>query len=227
MSDARAIVFDLDDTLYPYHAFVRSGLAAVAQRVSAEYGLSFMRVLRVLRRGLVECRGWEVQMMCAVFGLPVTAVPELVTIMRSHRPKLRLPGETRRVLKSLRSDWRIGVLTNGSPEIQRRKIAALGVGALVDHAWCAEECGAATGKPAPEVFRTALARMNVTADRTVFVGDDRQADIDGAAAVGMKTIHLTVHRPAAPPCDGACHGVHAGSLGQVPELADRLVPVRI
>lgn len=226
MRDARAIVFDLDDTLYPYRAFVRSGLVAVAQRVCADYGLPFRRVLRVLRRGLVECRGREVQMLCAVFGVPVTAVPELVVLLRSHRPTLRLPRESRRVLQALRPEWRIGVLTNGHPEIQRRKVAALGISGFVDEVLCAEECGAPQGKPAPQVFRAALQRLNVRPERAVFVGDDRQADIDGASAVGMKTIHITVHRPADPPCDDSCHGVHAGRLGLVPELAERLVPVR-
>jgi HAD superfamily hydrolase (TIGR01509 family) len=228
VAETRAILFDLDDTLYPYRAFVRSGFLAVGQRVADEFGLPLSAVVRVMRRALVGGgRGRVIQALCDRFGLSGALVPELIDLLRSHVPHLHLPKESATVLRSLRSGWRIGVLTNGTPAIQRRKIAALGLGGLVDEVLCAEECGAPSGKPAPEVFRTALDRLNVTAARTVFVGDDRQADIDGATAVGMKTIHITVHRPADPPCDGSCHGVHAGRLGLVPELADRLVPARV
>jgi putative hydrolase of the HAD superfamily len=227
MPETRAILFDLDDTLYPYRAFVRSGFLAVGQRVATEYGLPLSTVLRVLRRALsTGGRGREIQALCERFGLPAALVPELVELLRSHVPHLHLPRESAEVLRTLRPDWRIGVLTNGTPAIQRRKIAALGLTEFVDEVLCAEECGAPEGKPAPAVFHAALERLRATAARAVFVGDDREADIDGATAVGMKTIHITVHRPADPPCDGSCHGVHAGRLGLVPEIANRLVPSR-
>ena len=50
MSEPRAIVFDLDDTLYPYRAFVRSGFRAVGQRLAEERGVSVTSVLRALRQ---------------------------------------------------------------------------------------------------------------------------------------------------------------------------------
>ena len=40
-------------------------------------------------------------------------------------------------------------------------------------------------KPAPEIFRRALARMGVAAERSVYAGDIPEVDVDGAEAVGM------------------------------------------
>jgi len=148
VADVRAILFDLDDTLYPYQAFVKSGFRALARRLATEHDLPVRPVLQVLRRALAgEARGREVQALCAHFHLPETLVPALVATIRDHQPTLRLPRESAEALRSLRGSWRIGILTNGTPAIQRRKIAALGVSELVDAVMCATECGSAQGKP--------------------------------------------------------------------------------
>ena len=45
-------------------------------------------------------------------------------------------------------------------------------------------------KPDPEIFRRALRQLNVTALETVFVGDNPNADIDAAKALGMKGVWI-------------------------------------
>src|SRR5689334_905802 len=97
--EPRAILFDLDDTLYPYRAFVRSGFRAVGKRLAEERGLPTRAVLKVLRRALVGgARGRELQALCERFSLPASIVPELADVIREHTPSLRLPKETVRVL---------------------------------------------------------------------------------------------------------------------------------
>ena len=49
MADARALVFDLDDTLYPYRQFVSSGFRAVAAEV--ERAQAYPRPSRFARCG--------------------------------------------------------------------------------------------------------------------------------------------------------------------------------
>ncbi len=50
----KAVLFDLDDTLYPEMDFVRSALGAVAADLEADVGIdagfSRMRMLQILRR---------------------------------------------------------------------------------------------------------------------------------------------------------------------------------
>lgn len=223
MREPRAIVFDLDDTLYPYRAFVRSGFRVVGQRLAEERGLPARVVLKVLRRALIAGeRGRELQALCARFALPPSVVPALTDLIREHSPSLRLSPRTRRVLASLRGSWRLGILTNGVPRIQRRKIDALGLELFVDAVIFASEHG---GKPHASAFHAALERLGAQPSQAVFVGDDRGADIDGAAAIGMNTIHL---RPRLADCDceAAGIGVHIETLDEVPETADRLVPLR-
>lgn len=226
--DARAIVFDLDDTLYPYRAFVRSGFRVVARDVAGPAGLSPAGVYRLLCRASANgMRGRELQALCDARALPPSLVPQLVSAIRDHAPALRLPRESVRVLQALRRSWRIGILTNGEPAIQRRKVAALGVGALVDVVVYASECGTGAGKPSADAFEAVLDRLGTAPAEAVHVGDDPYADMNGAAAVGMHTIHLVPHREPRAACErGRCHA-HVARLGQVPAIASWLVPEKM
>ena len=46
------------------------------------------------------------------------------------------------------------------------------------------------GKPMPHIFRVALHRLGVPADEAAMVGDSLTSDVQGAQAVGLKTIWL-------------------------------------
>jgi putative hydrolase of the HAD superfamily len=80
------------------------------------------------------------------------------------------------------------VVTNGLREVQARKVAALNLEGLVDAVVYAHDYGSGAGKPDREPFLEALGRLDVPADKTVFVGDDDYCDIFGASRVGMHTV---------------------------------------
>jgi putative hydrolase of the HAD superfamily len=222
-------VFDLDDTLYPYSAFVRSGFKAIATELAQDRGLSASMVFSLLDRARANGeRGRELQALCARLGLPSSTATALLAVVREHEPKIHLPAESRRVLMSIRRHWRVGILTNGMPEVQRRKIEALGVEDLVDEVVLAAECGDGSGKPAPDGFRTVLERLAIRPADAVFVGDDLHADIGGAIAIGMSTIHVLTHTPQSRRrCQSRRCGVHVTRLRQVPAAATRLVPLGV
>jgi putative hydrolase of the HAD superfamily len=221
MSEPRAIIFDLDDTLYPREWFVRSGFLTVSRLVETEYGVPRECAMRTLQRARGSRPGREFQALCARFELPEAIVPDLVKAVRAHRPAIRLPISSATVLRRLRPDWRIAVLTNGTPAVQRRKIKALNLNAYVDVVLCAEEY-ADGGKPKPAAFRAAADRLATPAARTVFVGDDPMADMAGARRVGLRTIHLSRSSdgwPAAlPPPDA-----RVPSIRFVPRVAEQLL----
>jgi putative hydrolase of the HAD superfamily len=187
-----AIVFDLDNTLYPQVRFVHSGFGAVARAIAGRFDLDAADVYRRLRTAHDGAdRGVELQALCAWFGLTDALVPELVQVIRSHEPQIWLSHDVRDVLTTLRHrGWRIALLTNGLPSTQAAKVRALGLTDLVDHIVYAEQ-HAPAGKPAPEPFLATLSRLEVAPQSAVMVGDDRINDIEGARAVGMRTILLS------------------------------------
>jgi putative hydrolase of the HAD superfamily len=223
MPEPRAIVFDLDDTLYPLRSFVRSGFAAVADCVSLELGVPAARVLRALCRASRVAKGRELQHVCARLALPTAEAARFVDLIRRHTPRLRLPRETARVLARLRPGWRIGVLTNGLPPVQRRKVEALGLCDRVDAVVFATECGDGTGKPDRAAFQTMLARLGASPERSVFVGDDVEADVFGARRIGMRTIHVVGRGRSLQRATGRGPDVRVDRLSAVPRAAEQLV----
>lgn len=187
----RAVVFDLDGTLYRERRYALSGYAAVAAHVERTCGVPaaacFTRLAHALRRGR---RYTAFQELCAELGAGPARVEEWVSVYRRHQPRLRLPRPTGVVLAALRRTWRLGVLTNGLPAVQRAKVRALGVEAFVDTVVYAEEHGAGTGKPDPQAFLEVIRRLGTAADRAVVVGDDAACDVAGGRLAGMRTIWL-------------------------------------
>lgn len=221
MGEPTAVIFDLDDTLYPERRFSLSGYAAVAVAVSSETGMPSGVLYRFLvRRFRSHGREGLFQALCAAFALPPADVPRLVDIIRTHQPRLRLPRLSRDVLGTLRSrGHRLAVLTNGLPSVQRAKIAVLGIEPLLDAVIYAQE-HAPDGKPARVCFAAAVRRLDVDAGRAVFVGDHPEKDVAGAAAAGLCAIWLPGRRPGPPP--DAAEAV-AGSLADVPGLVARVL----
>ena len=198
----RGILFDLDDTLYPRELYVQSGFEAVAAHVADSWRRSREGVIATLRRA--HTSGWdgeEFQVLCNEHRLPLSVVPMLVKTFRQHRPTITLQPAVRGVLQQLRRDgWRIGILTNGDPAVQRRKIEALDLDTLVDSVTYADE-HSFRGKPHPDAFLAALAQLEVERTACLYVGDDPLCDISGAHSVGLRAIrvlsppHWTVEPP--------------------------------
>lgn len=222
---AHGLIFDLDETLYPERQFIRSGFCAVAERVERRHGVpaaaSLATLLGSLRRGN---RAEALQALCAAHGLPASLVPELVDVIRAHAPSLRLPQESREALVTARArGWRLGVLTNGMPAVQMRKIAALGLSALVDEIVYAQDWGSGRGKPEPEPFEVVMERMRVRPEASVFVGDDPWCDIFGARRARLRTLLVCrtpsqLNRARACQADGVVR-----SIDEVPDAAAGLV----
>lgn len=216
----RAVIFDLDDTLYPYVQHVHSGFAAVATYVDRQFGIPAKDAYAALRRAQeTGLRGDEFQRLCAIYRLDEAHVSDLLREYQVHRPQLWLSHGAMTALATLRQQgWGTALLTNGIPTVQAAKVNVLGLEALVDHVVYASEY-APGGKPAREPFLEVLRRLRVAAHQAVMVGDDAVNDIDGAQAVGIRTIFLA--RAGRPHTDRADAVVHL--LSDVPAVAAALL----
>src|SRR5690606_21538805 len=125
------------------------------------------------------------------------------------------------MLRTLRADgWRLAVLTNGAPSVQRLKARALDLDRHVDVVLYAEE-HAPGRKPHAAAFHAALDHLRLPPSRCVFVGDDPDRDIDGAHRAGLRTIRVAVAGRVAHPERHASAVVTA--VTEVPSLAGRLL----
>jgi putative hydrolase of the HAD superfamily len=215
-----AVILDLDDTLYPHVQHVHSGFAAVATYVDRHFGVPAKDAYAALRHAReAGSRGSELQKLCEVTRLDATIVPDLLREFHAHRPQLWLRHDAAAALRMLReTGWRTALLTNGDPSIQAAKVRALSLEALVDHVVYASE-HAPGGKPAREPFLETLSRLQAAPHEAVMVGDDPVNDIEGARALGMRTIFLA--RPGRP--HHAVADAMVRLLSDVPQVASVLL----
>ncbi|USZ71967.1 HAD family hydrolase [Natronosalvus halobius] len=92
------------------------------------------------------------------------------------------------MLEDLRSTYRVGLLTNGPVRAQRDKLETLDWESRFDAALVTGELEA--GKPDPRAFEAILEELSVAPDRAVYVGDEREADVEGATRAGMRAIQV-------------------------------------
>ncbi|MFB6282077.1 MAG: HAD family hydrolase [Haloferacaceae archaeon] len=190
-----AVLFDLDDTLCAYCRPGRDLLAEAFASVGVE---PFFDVEEYYRRydefaaeatGVDAIRARCFATLAAERGRdPATgrAVAAAYAAERDHANVRPLPGVPG-VVRGLRADgYRVGLVTNGPPSIQRTKLDALGLdGAFDATVFAGHE---AAPKPDPEPFDLALDRLGTDPARAVHVGNAPGADVRGAAEAGLGAV---------------------------------------
>ena len=119
--------------------------------------------------------------------------------------------ETIRALRA--RGLKIGILTNGPSEHQRRKLRRIGIEDDVDAVAVSEEIGA--WKPDPEAYRRATAMLGLEPAEVAMVGDNVTNDVAGALAAGLAAaVWVRRHHPGELP-----EGAHlAQEIAEVPRL---------
>jgi putative hydrolase of the HAD superfamily len=220
----RAVIFDLDDTLYPEAAYVRSGFRAVAawveeqgiERAGHGVGVGFSReqVLRELmalhQRGVRGDTFGRWLRMHAVAEEP-SRVACMVAVYREHRPRIVPFPEVRDLLARLSRNVRLGLVSDGWLAVQQRKWAALRLEAWFQAVVFSDACGREFWKPHRRPFETALATLGVEGPEAVYIGDNPAKDFRGARSLGMATIRI--RRP-----DGEYAALHPATPDDAPDV---------
>jgi len=197
-----AVFFDLDRTLWDSAACSECAMEVVLPRLLEE--LPEERPAEVLVRfnaallGLTRRLGIHGAGMAATvdrfrellrsYGVQdeglARQVSGIYSTARRFRMRSFLRDGVRRVLAGLRRRGiTTGVITNGTPAIQRNVLQALGLEAYMDHVVIGEVEG--FSKPDPRLFRRALALAGVEPHRALYVGDNPVTDVLGASRAGI------------------------------------------
>ena len=96
------------------------------------------------------------------------------------------------VLNSLKSKYRMHIITNGFKEVQKRKLEKSKLIQYFDSVTISEDVG--VKKPHKLIFDHALTAANANVENSVMIGDNFNADILGALGVGMKAIYYDFHK---------------------------------
>ena len=198
----RAVLFDLDDTLFDHRHGAREALGAVrashealVRLDPADFERRHAEILEVLHLrvlakeiGLDQARLERFRTLLEGAGISDPAAVERAAAayrqcyMNSWR---EVPGASA-LLRALAGRVRIGIVSNNLTREQHDKLRFCGFDSLVDAIVISEEAGAS--KPDPAIFRVALERIAASAAETIMIGDAWRADIAGARAAGLRAI---------------------------------------
>lgn len=95
-------------------------------------------------------------------------------------------------LKYLAANFRLGMVTNGIPDVQRTKINATGIASYFDAIVVSGEL--AIGKPRPEIYQHALDQLGARKDEAIMVGDSFARDVVGSQAFGLRAVWISMGR---------------------------------
>ena len=103
---------------------------------------------------------------------------------------LLIPG-TKEMLGQLAGHFRLGLLTNFThPPAVRRILDLLGLPSFFQTVLVSGELG--FRKPHPSVFNQLVDQLGVKAEEVLFVGDDPEADVQGALQAGLRPVLTTL-----------------------------------
>ncbi|MFE5317342.1 HAD family hydrolase [Paenibacillus sp. NPDC056579] len=115
---------------------------------------------------------------------------ELFPAERRKRPFVY--EETFEVLKQLKGNYKLLLLTNGSPDLQKEKLAGVpDLAPYFDHIVISGNFG--EGKPASSIFHHAMDLLGITPEQGVMIGDKLTTDILGSGRVGMPNMWINRH----------------------------------
>lgn len=199
----RAVLFDLDDTLFDHDGSAREALAAVhasheafARQPFERFSQAHGEVLEALHLGVLagqlgidDAREQRFRRLFADAAAAVddTCVRTAASLYRREYIAARRPiAGAATLLTAVRRRAKVGVVTNNLTEEQREKVRCCGLEALIDLLLVSEEAGSA--KPDPRIFTLALDRLDCAANEAVMIGDSWAADIVGAHRAGIRAI---------------------------------------
>ena len=173
----KAVIFDLDDTLYDYKALERAAFECVGELVRERLGVSeeqceeaFMRARHATKEMLGETATSHSRMLYFQKTLEYLDIRPLYLALEMYETywgffldNMSMYPGARELLEALHEKYiRVGVCTDLLAHIQHRKLRRLGMMDDVDCLVTSEEAG--VEKPAPGIFKLCLEKLRLPAE---------------------------------------------------------------
>lgn len=181
----KAVIFDLDDTLYGEKEYIRSGYKAIAdtmpqvEQMEEKLWMAFEQKKSAIDAVLIDEGIYteELKQHC-------------LSIYRSHQPIIHFYDGVEELLLQLRvGGYKLGVITDGRPEGQSAKIKALGLDDLVDHIIITDELGGVQyRKPNKTAFVKMQKQLGILFEEMCYIGDNIKKDFIAPDMLGMRSI---------------------------------------
>jgi len=188
----KAIIFDMDGTLYNEKEYVISGFRAVAEYLSVKYKMSFNKIFEILKSDFDNgLRKKNFDVLVEKLHLNAEKINNLVDIYRKHKPSISLYPDTKTILNKLKKeDLKLGLITDGWKESQENKISSLNLRDYFDLIIITDAYGKEYWKPSEKPFKLVLSKFGLKPNGTVYIGDNPSKDFVAAKKLGIWTVRI-------------------------------------
>lgn len=216
----KAIIFDLDDTLYAYEPLDEEACRRVQEYACAELGITVQQYEEAFLYGRSEtkrslgdvaaCHNRMLYYQKTLERLGVNPAPMSLQLYETYwgtfLEKMVLREGAREFLDAMHEHGiRVMVCTDLTAHIQHRKIEALGIADDICCLVTSEEAG--REKPSREIFELCLEKLKLPPDEVCCIGDNFEKDVEGARAVGIQAIWFDAGKPSAAQFVEAMRGI--------------------
>ena len=187
----RLVVFDMDDTLFPEHEFVRSGFNAVADYMEERFGIEgFFDA--AWKRFVEGERDKIFNQIMGDEGLEADSktIGRLLEIYRSHYPKISLFKDARWALEYCSAIVPLAMISDGYLATQKNKAEALKIERFFQKVYFTDKWGRDCWKPSTRAFEMAEKEFSVSGSECVYVSDNPTKDFIGPNKLGWKSVHI-------------------------------------
>jgi len=198
MREVQAIIFDLDDTLWEVGPVIvraeRAMLAFLAAhypRVLEQHTLESMRDVRArmalehptMRHDFTWLRLESLRHHAREADYPARMADEAFAVFYRARNEVTLFDDVLPALERLHGRYRLFAVSNGNADL-----SVIGLARYFERSLGAREAGVL--KPDPRIFAQLLERAGLAAQRTLHVGDDAVADVEGARRASVTPVWI-------------------------------------
>ena len=112
-----------------------------------------------------------------------------IDVYRFQEPDIHLYFGVLEMLERLKKQYKLGMITDGRPEGQRKKIKSLGLEEIFDCIIVTDELGGSEfRKPNEVAYRILAEKFNVGFDDMCYIGDNIKKDFIAPMKLGMRSI---------------------------------------
>lgn len=190
----KAVLFDLDNTLYDTQQYFIGAFESISKYVSSEYDLPEQKIYKTLgklwqkKTSMYPYLFNDLLKLLQIKQDNPEVIDALVRLFNGYAGNIELYPDVLPTLQELRGRlYKLGIITDGTVERQKRKIELLKLEPLFDVIIYTKEI---ESKASPTPFLAALARLNVKAPDAYYIADNPLIDFKGAKEVGIKTIRI-------------------------------------
>jgi putative hydrolase of the HAD superfamily len=187
----KAMVFDMDDTLYEEKEYVKSGFKKLDEWIIQRFEFTgfYETALDLFNSGE---RKFLFNKTLEKLNLEYddTLIKYMVDQYRSHEPDIHLTEDAEWVFENLRNTVKIGLISDGYLVAQEKKVNALKLHEKFHAVILTDRLGREHWKPSHIPYEQASLELKVTHDQCVYIGDNINKDFITAKKLGWTTIQI-------------------------------------